>query len=351
MIRLIKSFIPMSLLFKIKYIRNFTNQQSLKVRNSKKIFFLDSPDYGNIGDQAIALAIKEFAGKNFPDYEFVEILQKDVSKHIKSLKKQISKNDIIFLTGGGNMGNVYKIYEATRRFVIQSFPSNKIIVFPQTIDYTDDLFGKISLKHSKKIYNTHKALTLCAREKESYKKMKAFYPNANIILCPDIVLYLTVDMNLEKSEKVALCLRDDCERVLTESDAKKLINILNKENVIVENITTSTTFQEITSKNRENIVINKIRERSKYRFVVTDRLHAMIFCIVSHTPCIVFNNSNGKVKGVYELLGNSSYVKYVNNIEEVYSAVCECNNIINNKKNKLTTTYKYDELIKEIRKV
>ena len=74
----------------------------------------------------------------------------------------------------------------------------------------------------------------------------------------------------------------------------------------------------------------------------------MIFCIVSHTPCIVFNNSNGKVKGVYDLVENSSYVKYVNNIEEFYFAMCECNNIKNN--NKLTITYNYDELIKEIRK-
>ena len=33
--------------------------------------------------------------------------------------------------------------------------------------------------------------------------------------------------------------------------------------------------------------------------VITDRLHGMIFCAITNTPFIVLNNSNGKVRGVF----------------------------------------------------
>ena len=45
------------------------------------------------------------------------------------------------------------------------------------------------------------------------------------------------------------------------------------------------------------------------KLVVTDRLHCMIFCAVTGTPCIAFDNSNKKISGVYKMwLGDLNYI-------------------------------------------
>lgn len=36
------------------------------------------------------------------------------------------------------------------------------------------------------------------------------------------------------------------------------------------------------------------------QFVITDRLHARIFCYITNTPCLVFQNNNHKVRETYD---------------------------------------------------
>ena len=36
------------------------------------------------------------------------------------------------------------------------------------------------------------------------------------------------------------------------------------------------------------------------KLVITDRLHGMILCAITNTPCLALDNRNGKVSGVYE---------------------------------------------------
>ena len=73
-----------------------------------KIFLLNTPDYINLGDQAIAVAEDIYIKENFGDYyEFgthychVEALE--------NLKKYVSVNDIIFFQGGGNIGSLWRV--------------------------------------------------------------------------------------------------------------------------------------------------------------------------------------------------------------------------------------------------
>lgn len=313
----LKKLFTMNFLLKVKYLPSALNQSKISINKSvKRIFFLDAPDYANIGDQAIAIAIRKFSDKYFPEYEFVEVMQKDIFKYMNSLKKQIKHNDIIFLTGGGNMGNVYRMYEAARRFVIKSFPNNKIVVFPQTIDYTNDIFGKLSCKYSKKVYNTHKKLIVCAREIYSYKKMKELYRNAKILLCPDIVLSLDKCYTERIGDTVNLCLRKDCERLLTDEDKNYIISFFKKENQKITEISTISDISEITQDNREKTVYDKLKEFAGAKLIVTDRLHAMIFCYLTNTPCIVFGNTNNKIRGVYKHIECVSYIRFLDRVED-----------------------------------
>ena len=47
-----------------------------------------------------------------------------------------------------------------------------------------------------------------------------------------------------------------------------------------------------------------LKKFAKAKIVVTDRLHGMIFTIITNTPCIAINNLSGKVKGVYDTLSD-----------------------------------------------
>ncbi len=312
-----KKFIPMSVLFFLKYGKCFLKPRKIITESKeKRIFYLDAPDYSNLGDQAIALAIKEFSQRLFPEYEFVEVLQKDVASYSKSLKNEIHRDDIIFLTGGGNMGDIYRIYEATRRYIIKRFPKNKIIVFPQTIDYSKTFWGRMSCNYSKRVYRKHKRLTLLAREKKSFKLMKQLYGEERVFLCPDIVLSMNPTCIKSEQEKVGLCLRDDCESVLSEQDKECLSTYLRKEKMSFKSISTIATVEHISGENRKGLVEEKLREFASMRFVITDRLHAMLFCAITNTPCVALANSNGKVRGVYDWIKKYENITFLENHQD-----------------------------------
>lgn len=261
------------------------------------IWFIGSAHYDNIGDQAISYATIKFLNNYFPNYTLIEIRLCDYYKYLKAIKKLAKKDDIIVMQGGGNMGFYYFDAEVNRRNVIKSFPDNQIIIFPSTIDYGTSPRALHELNNSIKIYNKHKKLTICAREEKSYYTMKELYKNNNIILVPDIVLWLNIPEFSLKREKVGLCLRRDIEKT---NLSNEIFNKFKNESrfVITDNVSTE---KNITSDMREKIFIDKLKEFSSYEVVITDRLHTMIFCEITETPCLFLDNSNGKVNGVYSL--------------------------------------------------
>ena len=46
-------------------------------------------------------------------------------------------------------------------------------------------------------------------------------------------------------------------------------------------------------------VFEKMNKFRQAKFAITDRLHGMIFSIITGTPCIVFGNYNHKLKSVF----------------------------------------------------
>lgn len=47
-------------------------------------------------------------------------------------------------------------------------------------------------------------------------------------------------------------------------------------------------------------MLNLLNEISQLDIVITDRLHGMIFCYITGTPCIVFDNDNHKISETYK---------------------------------------------------
>ena len=204
------------------------------------------------------------------------------------------------------MGVLYQRYEAIRRIIIKNFPENKIIIFPQTIDYGKTKYGIKEMNKSENIYNNHQNLTIMAREQKSYNVMKKLYYNCNVLFTPDIVLFLSYkDFHKINFNRVGICLRNDAEKIVNDSDKLIIENLNMKKNYIstVENFDF-----DINIKNRESVVLKKLHEVAENELFITDRLHGMIFAYITGTPCIALPNSNGKTERVFEWIKNCNFV-------------------------------------------
>src|SRR5690606_3226746 len=118
----------------------------------KRVFIFLAADYGNLGDVAITYAQHRFLSKIYAEYQVVEIPISRTLRGIVQLKKVIQKDDIITTVGGGNTGDMYYQIEHFRQLVIQNFPNNPIVSFPQTIDFSTTEKGKKRLQKAINIY-------------------------------------------------------------------------------------------------------------------------------------------------------------------------------------------------------
>ena len=313
----IKRILPMEMNLYLKNIKYFNNQTEYNLRGNSdgniRCFYMDAASYNNLGDQAIALSTELFLKDLFGANNVYVINETEVISYLNSLKKQIKSADVIVLSGGGNMGDLYPRYEAIRRLIIKTFPDNKIVVFPQTIDYTEDSYGKRELEKSQRIYSKHKNLWVCAREEQSYQRMRKLYKN--VLLIPDIVFYLKDKIRIEniteKDQSVGVCLRDDKESVLTFEEKTRIYELANLHGQSVKLTTMADgKLQFLNGKERMIEIKKKIVEFSSCKIIVTDRLHGMIFSLIAGVPCVAIDNTNHKVSGVYKT------------IESVFKSVC-----------------------------
>lgn len=283
-------------------------------KGKKKIFYLLKPDHGNMGDQAIAFATLKFYKKYFSEYEIIEIDRKELYKNFYAIKRSINKNDLIVLHGGGNMGNLYLPEEESRRFVIKKFKDNNIISMTQTITFTNDSEGKKEQEISQKVYNSHNKLMLLAREEKSYEVMKGLFRN-KVLKVPDIVFFLSgkLESNNINRELITTCLRDDKESIYINKKnefIKRLKN--NYDNVFVYD----TNINKDLNINDRNKELEKMWDKFKNsKIVITDRLHGMIFCIITKTPCIVLKSLDCKITESYKWVEKLEFVKLVDKLD------------------------------------
>lgn len=279
--------------------------------NRKCIFLLGTTSHNNLGDHAISLAEILFIQKYINEYKLIEVLDRDVCRYLPKIKKRIQKEDLVFLHGGGNMGIDYYSHEMIRRKVVKALPKQKIVIFPQTIDYGNSFTGKVVRGLTKKTFNRHKHLCIATREEHSFLLSKKYFPNALNVLTPDIVLSLyplTIDET--KKNDFLVCLRSDKEKQLKKTTEDKIRALLKSKGTCVE--ADMIADEGVPIDNRQNILKDRWNMFAESRVVVTDRLHGMIFSFLTGTDCIVFSNYNHKVRGTYEWLKDCGYIHYMN---------------------------------------
>ena len=144
----------------------------------------------------------------------------------------------------------------------------------------------------------------------------------------------------KRANRVLLCLRDDRERIL---DSKEIENLLITNGIDYD--ISSTVIKKVVRKySREKEIVKKLKEFSEYSLIITDRLHAMVFCFLTKTPCIAFDNKSQKVSGVYEWIKDCNYVLVLNASDFSIDAV--------NKMKKIKVEkYNHEKLEREIENI
>ena len=294
-------------LFYTFHLHSWLHQnKSYKTRaTGRRVFVFLAADYGNLGDVAITYAQEKLLKEHFSDFEVIDVPISKTLSLLRPIKRLITQDDIITITGGGNLGELYGDIELLRLMVIRMFPKNRVIVFPQTTDYSGQ--QNYLFRLAQNTYNRHPRLTLLAREKVSYEKLSEWFPSAKIHLVPDVVMTLDRWASNVRSG-ILLCLRNDKEKNFSNSTLSSIKQEAKQLQIETSFYDTHVDQGKMSIDVRMHELVEIWRKFSSAQLVVTDRLHGMIFAYITGTPAVVFPNNNFKIEKCYEWISNCGYI-------------------------------------------
>lgn len=308
--------------FRLKYWKSPTRLPRLEqYRGKKKCLVMLAADYGNLGDVAITYAQEKFLREQLPGYEIVDVPISSTLLDLNAWRDVCTTDDIITVVGGGNMTDLYFDIELLRQMAIEAFPNNRVILFPQTMFFSETPAGRYMRKRAKKVYSGHNNLTISSRERLSFLAMKEMIPNS--LFMPDIVMTLDEREPAVERKGITLCLRQDKESKVTDDFKSELEEELLKNHKLTH-YDTHIGRDRLTLKDREEELHKIWSQFRSSEWVVTDRLHGMIFAFITGTPCIVLPNNNYKIEGCYRWIKECGYIHYIDNhttIDDVISMI------------------------------
>ena len=304
-------------LFRAKhYIRMLQNLLKKQLSNEKldidynnSVIFLLACDYNNIGDVLIRVSQEDFLRKNLGGKRIVTIGFTDTYRFLKDIEKNATKDTAVVLTGGGDVDDRYTELERARNYIIKLLAGKgcRIISFPQTVDFSNTKKGAFCLKKTKKAYASNKNFVFFAREKKSYDFASASFEGTKICLTPDIVLSHDTLASGKKRNGIGFLLRSDREKNIDEDFINSLLKNLKGKYKISKDDMVVNEFQKDKIYDYLNAKIDFV---SSKQLIITDRLHGMILCYITNTPCIVFPNVNHKITETYKnwLAGKQNFI-------------------------------------------
>ena len=291
--------------------------------NGPRLFLLNIPSHGNLGDHLISVAEQVFLSTYFPAKRVEPVTSADLFFSISFALADVKKDDILCVTGGGFMGS---LYAEEKRFlkIIDKFPDNKIVFFPQSFYYAPSKDRQRMIERAAKVYGRHKSLFVAARDNNSYSLLRnELMPGAagRISLVPDIALFLHPAFRHSR-EGVLYCIRNDAESLPSNASIVNEIKSSLSEKGFSGRFVDTYVSRSIPLDKEADEVSIMLEEFAKAKLVVTDRLHGMIFAVITDTPVIVLDNVTGKVRQLYDMcLKDLPFVKFVNDSSNVESCI------------------------------
>lgn len=289
-----------------KFEKEFNKYTKFQEEKGKKLYIIfNGPTTGNIGDHAILFGEEKVLTDR--DIKYFRVSAKEMLYFFDlNLNKKVSKEDYIFITGGGNIGSLWRNEQERINKVLHDFKHNKIIIFPETVYYHDNEFGRMCLELDKAYYDSCEDLTIYSRDMKTYDFLKN-----NLSIKTELIKDMALNLDYKnkdiplKRKGIIFCIRNDKEKKLDSRQIKILIEEMkekypNEKIKFIDTVKTNKTEYGYKDGKKEFIKIIKLFQKSK--IVVTDRLHGMIMAVITDTPCIALNNTSGKVKGVYDTI-------------------------------------------------
>lgn len=266
------------------------------------------PFYNNVGDLLIWEGENQFLKS--VKYKMVDCCSICTYKENKNLSSDI----IILLQGGGNFGDLWRMHQEFRLKIIQKYPNNKIIIFPQTVYYQNHE----TMLRDAEIMKQHKNLTICARDMVSYNLLKKYFNN-NILLMPDMAFcippkQLLSQISHNQTNKTLYLKREDKEfkngikhnfenlsidvydwPCMTHND---FVQILFKVFLRLKSYKLSLWYAQHIYKGY--LIKNSVEFVSQYKEIYTTRLHTSILCTLLGKKHHILDNSYGKNKNFYD---------------------------------------------------
>lgn len=278
--------------------------------HEKRIYLLAVPKHTNTGDYLILAAERAYLKKYFANYNIIELSGPDFRNNRDNVLVQITRQDILLITGGGFFGSLWPDGETIKK-ALEWFPDNKIVVLPQSLFFEDGSYGNKMQEEISGLVRQHRNLTICYREHISLERgRKIFGETISQYVFPDMALFLKVWKESGKREKILICLRNDAEGVLTEKEKTQIEEIAGETGNPVAK--TSMHWEHpFKAEEADEILRRKLDEIASARLVITDALHCVLSCVLTRTPCIALPSRTGKTEGIYQWIKKEAYIKYI----------------------------------------
>ena len=291
---------------------------------TKRIVYFELPCFDNLGDHAIAYVSKEMLQSfcnEHKEYQLFVVDGWNIDKAISTLKKKLTPEDVVICQGGGNFGSLYEFAEIYRGKVFKYLKNSRIILMPQTCFYSEDETGRKALEEDKRLIADCKDITLFARDEKSLDFMRDNFDADVEFLHDTVSLFDAQPFSSEKRDGIVICLRSDKEGTLKVENKKEIIQRAEERGRT--HITDTCTNYEVKLSERQKVLEDKWKLWGSSKLVITDRLHGMIFSIITKTPCIVIGNNHFKVYEAYKTFAENEYIRFIDSMDMLETAMDE----------------------------
>jgi pyruvyl transferase EpsO len=266
---------------------------------------LDFPDIRNCGDSAIWLGEMAYLTERCNTRPAYTSRMHDFSA---GELESVMPDGPIFLHGGGNFGDVWPAHQDFRERVLERFPGRRIIQLPQSIHYGSPQRAEMTAR----VIDRHGNFLLLVRDEESKQYAEEHF-SCEVRLCPDMAFGVgPLRPSAAVQFPVLAMLRADKEKA-SPYDLSAYPD-LPVEDWITESRTPVRVARAVAAAKAavalkperiklaafdaaaQTRVQRGVRQLSRGKAIVTDRLHVHILSLLLGRPHAVLDNSYGKVR-------------------------------------------------------
>jgi exopolysaccharide biosynthesis predicted pyruvyltransferase EpsI len=275
---------------------------------------LDYPRHQNAGDTLIWQGEMNYLARLGIKPAYIA----DIGRtNFDELDRRVPEGPIL-LHGGGNFGDLWPAFQESREHVVQANPNRQIVCLPQTVRFSSAERAKLT----NDIFAAHGQVTVLVRDHRSLEHARSLMPDVDFRFCFDAALgNEPLRRTSTPTVETVILARQDLE-----ASAVNLPHIPNSR-VIDWNLTRVdqvmwalnrvplATYKRLPSSGKRLIqplvdkryesftrigLRNAVRAISSGERLVTDRLHAHVLAVLLGIPHIVFENSYGKIRPIFD---------------------------------------------------